>query len=335
MVDPGAGSGDGRCAGRAGRGAGLGRDHVHRLAEPDRRPVRRRRPCGRGHRDPPVRHRRHERLHPPPGRAGQRGRHRAGDVRRPVRPRHRPGRHRPVPPGPQADAGGPVRRAGHRRAGLPGRRHGRLRRAPEPDAVARPGPPAQGAARRGRLRAPDDRLRGPHRRAGHVRRRCRPRPPGLGPRPGPQGRGRRGAHPVVRGLRHRRLPPRPGGRARPDRRLGRRLRPLLVDAGLDRRRPGRGRQGDGRRGGPALRQQRAPQQPGRPRRCPRARVRRPLRHRRAAGGVRGPVRRPGRAGHRPLRRDRPGLRRRPRPRPQRPPAAGPRAAARPTRTRDP
>ncbi len=39
----------------------------------------------------------------------------------------------------------------------------------------------------------DDRPRGPHRRARHVRRRRRSRPDGVGARPGPQGRGRRRA----------------------------------------------------------------------------------------------------------------------------------------------
>ena len=46
-----------------------------------------------------------------------------------------------------------VRRRGHRPADLPRRRDGRLRRPPEPAAVARPGPPAQGAARHRRRRA--------------------------------------------------------------------------------------------------------------------------------------------------------------------------------------
>ena len=46
-----------------------------------------------------------------------------------------------------------VRRARHRSADVPRRRDARLRRPPEPHAVARPRPPAQGAARHRRVRA--------------------------------------------------------------------------------------------------------------------------------------------------------------------------------------
>ena len=58
-----------------------------------------------------VRDRRHQRVHPPSRRARQRRGDGAGDVGRPLRARHRPGRHRAVPPRPQADAGRRVRRA--------------------------------------------------------------------------------------------------------------------------------------------------------------------------------------------------------------------------------
>ena len=71
------------------------------------------------------------------------------------------GRHRPVPPRPHTHAGGRLRPARRRRADLPRRRHRRLRRPPQPPAVARPGPAAQGPPRRRLLRAPRARLRRP------------------------------------------------------------------------------------------------------------------------------------------------------------------------------
>ncbi len=78
------------------------------------------------------------------------------------------------------------------------------------------------------------------RRAGHAGGRCRPRPGRVGARPGPRDRGGRGGpgsgDDLVRRVRQRRLSPRPGRGARDlIARWRRRVRPLLVDAGLDRR----------------------------------------------------------------------------------------------------
>ena len=72
--------------------------------------------------------------------------------------------------------------------------------------------------------------------------------------------GRDPADDLVRRVRQRRLPSRPRRRPRADQRRRRRVRPLLVDARLDRRRAGRGRPRGRRRGRPPLRQQRAPPQ---------------------------------------------------------------------------
>ena len=127
-----------------------------------------------------------------PGRARQRRGDGAGDVGRPLRARHRPRRHRAVPPRPQADAG--RRRSPRAVTDLQtylAQRDDRLRRPPEPHAVARPLPPAEGPARHRGVRPADDRVRGAHRRAGHARGRRRSRPGRVGARPRPQGRGRR------------------------------------------------------------------------------------------------------------------------------------------------
>ncbi len=73
--------------------------------------------------------------------------------------------------------------------------------------------------------------------------------------------------------------------------------------------------GSGGRSRPPLRQQRAPEQRGRPHAPARGRLRRSVRGRRAARRVCRPPAQPGGAGHRSLRHHRPGLPRRPRPRP--------------------
>ncbi len=98
--------------------------------------------------------------------------------------------------------------------------------------------------------------------------------------------GRDPAVAVVRVVRERRLPPRPRRGPGPHRRRGRRLRPLLVHAGVDRRRARRRRPGRRGRGGPALRLQPPPQQPGRPHRPAERRLRGPLRRRRPARALR-------------------------------------------------
>ena len=171
--------------------------------------------------------------------------------------------------------------------------HGRLRRPPEPVAVARPLPAAEGAARHRGVGPADDRVRGAHRRARHARGRRRSRS------------GRRG-----RSTSRARPPPTPDAipaeisfgayvnvGCHPDldaargahQRRGRRVRALLVDAGLDRRRACRSRPRRRRRGRSPLRQQRAPEQRGRAHRRARTRLRRPLRGRRPARRVRASV----------------------------------------------
>ena len=195
--------------------AGLGRHHVHRLAEPRRRPVRRRRARGRAR----------------PSGSGSRP---ASPTRTPAIPAALANVAATVQEtsggrfvlgigrgdtalfhlGLQADAGRP--RSSRSVTDLQtylAERHRRLRRAPEPAAVARPVP----ASRRSRStsRRPGPRMiefAAPHRRARHARGRRRPRPGRLGARPRPQGRGRRGPRPgrdLVRRVRQRRLPSRP------------------------------------------------------------------------------------------------------------------------------
>ena len=173
--------------------ARLGRHHVHRLAEPRRRPVRGGRAGGGRDRAAAVRDRRHQRLHAPSGGARQRRGDGAGDVGRPVRARHRPRRHRAVPPRAEADAGRRVHRVGHRPAALSRQRDDRLQRPPEPAAVARSVPAAEGPARHRGVGPAHDRVRGAHRRARHARGRRRSRSGRVGDRPRAQGRGRRRA----------------------------------------------------------------------------------------------------------------------------------------------
>ena len=154
------------------------RHHVHRLAESVPRPVRRVRHGRRGHRATPVRHRCHQRPHPAPGGTRDRGRDRAGDLRRTLRPRHGPRRHRPVPSRPAADAGRRVLRAHRQRLQtyLVGRRrrHQRTRQSDPMDRPARRH--GKVPARHRRLRPEGDRLRRPHGGPDHVRPRRRSRP---------------------------------------------------------------------------------------------------------------------------------------------------------------
>ena len=122
-----------------------------------------------------------------------------------------------------------------------------------------------------------------------LRGRRRSRARRVGDRSRAQGRGRGRPRPrrhLAGRVRERGLPSRSRRGARPDRRRGRRVRALLVDAGFHGRGVERGRQGDRRRGRPPLRQQRAPEQRGRAHLGAAARVRRPLRHRRRARRVR-------------------------------------------------
>ena len=144
----------------------------------------------RGHRAHPARHRSDQRPHPAPGGARHRGGDRERDRRRTVRARHRPGRHRPVPSRPAADAGRRVLRTHHPAADLPGRWHDRHRRARQPDPLARHGQGRQGATRHRRLGAEGHRVQRPHRGADHVRPRRRSRPRRVGHRTRPR-RGRR------------------------------------------------------------------------------------------------------------------------------------------------
>ena len=127
--------------------------------------------------------------------------------------------------------------------------------------LARSRPTADGAARRRGVRAESDRVRGPHRRTHHVRGRCRSGAARVGDRPRARtavaGRGPRpaevsfgayvtvGCHPDLDAARDSSAARSP--RSRTSR-----------DAGVDRRRPGRGRSRTRRRGRPRLRQQRAP-----------------------------------------------------------------------------
>ncbi len=196
----------------------MGRHLADRLAEPDRRPVHRHGARGPGHRAAAVHDRRDQPGHPPPRRAG----------------------HRPSPPCRRCRAAGPssasvgatprcsTSAARPCRSPTSSRRieelhtylnggtvdqHGRPSRLRWLDRAT----PAAGAHRHRRVGAEGDRVRRPHRRADHLRRRRRSRADGLGPRPGPHGHGRGRPRPrrgVVRGLRERRAAIPTGGRRR-------------------------------------------------------------------------------------------------------------------------
>ena len=162
-----------------------------------------------------------------------------------------------------------------------------------------------------------DRVRGPHGRAHHVRRRRRPRAGGVGDRPGPHRDARRRSvrrRRVLRGLRQRRLPSRSGRRVRADPRRPRRVRPLLGHARVDRCRPGRARPRARGRGRPALRQQPAPGEPADHSSVLDDEFVVALRHRGRSRGVPGPAAGAGRPRARALRHHRRHLRRRPEPR---------------------
>ena len=147
-----------------------------------------------GDRAAPLRDRRHQRVHAPSGRARERRGDGAGDVGRPLRARHRPRRHRAVPPRAQADAG--RRRSSTSVTDLQTYLadetvdcDGHPSRLQLLDRV----PAAEGAARHRGVGAADDRVRGAHRRARDARGRRRSRSRRVGDRPRAQGRGRRGA----------------------------------------------------------------------------------------------------------------------------------------------
>ena len=136
-----------------------------------------------GGRPAAVRDRRHQRVHPPSGGARERRGHGAGDVGWPVRARHRPRRHRAVPPRPEADAG---RRRSPRRSPT-------CRRYLANETIDCDGRPsrlqwldrcraAEGPARHRGVGPADDRVRGPHRRARHARGRRRSRSRRVGDR---------------------------------------------------------------------------------------------------------------------------------------------------------
>ena len=229
-----------------------------------------------------LRDRGHQRLHPPPGGAGDRRGDGAGGVGRALRARHRPRRHRALPPRPPAHAGGRVRGAGPGPAGVPRRRRrstATARRAGSGGSTVpgnrrsrstspRPGPRmlelAGGIAEQVTLAVGAD----PERVAWALGL-ARDAADGRRPRPGVD---------LVRHVRERRLPSRRRRRPRADRRRRRRVRALLRDAGVHRRGARGRRPRGGRRGRSPVRQQPPSRQHRRA-------------HRRAAPGVRRPVRR--------------------------------------------
>ena len=189
-----------------------------------------------------------------------------------VDPRHRPRRHRAVPPRAAADAGRRLLRALRGAPHVPQRRHGRHRRAtraacagstaarqpPVPIDIAASGPKVIAFAARTVERITFAVGADPERlawaidlaRAAMRRRRARADDVSFG------------AYVTVA------LPSRPGAGTRPRAGQRRRVRTLLGDAGLDRRRTRRARPGARRRGRAYLRQQLAPrEQRRRTRRC--------------------------------------------------------------------
>ena len=198
------------------------------------------------------------------------GRHRARDRRRTVRAGHGRGDTALFHLGLPADADRGVLRAHRTAPDVPRRWHHRHRRARRAGSA--------GSIRRKAGKVPlDIAASGPkvidfsaaHGRADHVRPRRGSRPGRMGHRSRPRRRGRRRSRsrrPHVRLLREHRLPSRSRrGPGDGPRQCGR-VRPLLVDAGLDRRRPGRTGPGHRGRGRAPLRQQPAP--PQRRRRTP-------------------------------------------------------------------
>ena len=200
-------AGRGRKGGCPSRSGGLRRARRRGLAEPGRRPVGGSGARGAGDRAPPAGHRGDEPGDATPcGHCG-RGRHPAGRVGGPVRPRDRTRRLCARASRTSAGVGRDLRALPHRASGVPprrrdrlrrprvprrrraSRRHARSRRRPhgEPPAFPSTGP-AEGAGRGGRHRAARPRRRRPPRRPGAARAGRRLRPGALGHRDRPRRR---------------------------------------------------------------------------------------------------------------------------------------------------